>query len=66
MNDRNVRSSHQDVIREAEGLHVLEMDREAAALLRTVPEDSEDYVGPVRKDGILKSFRKSSEKHHNI
>jgi hypothetical protein len=43
MNDRN-RSSHQDVVREAEGLHVLEMDREAAALLRTVPEESEDYV----------------------
>lgn len=43
-NDRNVRNSHQDVIREAEGLHVLEMDREAAALLRTVPEGSEDYA----------------------
>jgi hypothetical protein len=27
---------------------------------------SGSYLGPVRKDGILKSFRKSSEKHHNI
>jgi hypothetical protein len=25
-----------------------------------------DYIGPVQKDGILKSFRKSPEKHHNI
>ena len=43
-NDRNVRNSHQDVIREAEGLRVLERDREAEALLRTVPEGSEVYV----------------------
>jgi hypothetical protein len=45
MNDRNMKNSFQDVIREAEALHVLEMDREAEALLRTLPEGSEDYAG---------------------
>ena len=44
MADRNITKSYQDVVRQAEGLHVLEMDREAEALLRTVPEESEDYV----------------------
>jgi hypothetical protein len=44
MADRYITKSYQDVVRQAEGLHVLEMDHEAKALLRTVPEDSEDYV----------------------
>lgn len=44
MADRSITKSYQDVVREAEGLHALEMDREAEALLRTVPKDSEDYV----------------------
>ncbi len=44
MNDRNSKKSYQDVVQEAKGLHDLAMDREAEALLRTVPQDSEDYV----------------------